>query len=167
MQSKLLVSITLLFTGISTALMASPVQASTKKVAIPKALQGNWVNNIEYGYRKGKFYRETYLYTQVTKHYVVSSRFQSDAYGTKIVSFKRIKNSRADKNYTYRLKATDITMLPVKKHTFHYIYMRRITINKKHFLSVAYKIRDLDKINSIFGNAKDNGLEKDFETPKK
>ncbi|KRO03604.1 hypothetical protein IV54_GL000054 [Levilactobacillus paucivorans] len=167
MKSKLVISIALLLAGTSTALIGPSAYAKDKAVTIPKILRGNWVNQIEYKYHKGKFYRQSYMYTQVTKHYVISSRFQSDAYGTKVVSYKKVKNSKTGKRNIYRLKATDITLVPVKKHTYHYVYMRRITVGKKHFLSVAFKLADLDQINSMYGNAKDNGLNKDFQTPKK
>lgn len=127
--------------------------AQAKTQSTPKSIRGTWVNGIQYNEHTGKF--KTCYYIQIKKHGLIATKWQTDAYNQKIVAVKKVRSS-------YRLKVQDLSMVPLKHPTYHYLYVMKFTINKKRCLSVASNYSGLGVSKTICGTVRDNGLSKYF-----
>lgn len=131
------------------------VTAQAKTQSTPKPIRGTWVNGIQYKYKGSTKKVKFFVYERITNHAIIGGGFQSDEYYEKIVSIKKMKN-------VYRLKVQDFSYLPLKHHTYHYIYAKQFTVNKKRYLILSSSYSKLGTLDTLYGTAKDNGLGKYF-----
>ncbi|WEV70807.1 hypothetical protein OZY43_07685 [Lactobacillus sp. ESL0785] len=150
--------------ALSIALMGGilfPTNKVSATVTTPRILRKTWVNDISYSYKLKKPKFKSCMVTTINKHYIIMSHFQTDEYIGKVVTVKKIPNY---KNF-YRLRvsyAFSNGPLP-NPPVYKYWYTRLATIGGKQFLSISRSIKQLNRINNMYGTIKDNGLARYFK----